>query len=168
MSVTSDVREISAGVLEKYLPDEAVKGQLVSVNATGEGHSFETEREILYKILFDLRRDVSELKHTVNMLQGGVNASGADAVRYVTTDGNTILRNDGEEVVESPSKAEEYVEELKVPVRQEGKNVTLESYEREAVKLALLRNYGKRKEAAKELGISERTLYRKIKEYGLE
>ena len=63
---------------------------------------------------------------------------------------------------------EEYVEELKVPAQQDGKNVTLESYEREAVKLALLRNYGKRKEAAKELGISERTLYRKIKEYGLE
>ena len=122
----------------------------------------------MYKILFDLRRDVGELKRTVNLLQGGVKVSGADSVRYVTTDGNTILRNGGEQVVESPSKAEEYVEELKVPTQQEGKNVTLESYEREAVKLALLRNYGKRKEAAKELGISERTLYRKIKEYGLE
>ena len=168
MSITSDAREISADILEQYLPDETVKGQLVSIKSTREGHSFETEREILYKILFDLRRDVGELKRTVNLLQGGVKVSGADAVRYVTTDGNTIFGNGDEPVIESPSKAEEYVEELKVPVQQEGKNVTLESYEREAVKLALLRNYGKRKEAAKELGISERTLYRKIKEYGLE
>lgn len=168
MSVTSDAREISADILEQYLPDETQKGQLVSIKSTGDGHSFETEREILYKILFDLRRDVGELKRTVNLLQGGVKASGADSVRYVTTDGNTILGNGDEQVVESPSKAEEYVEELKVPAQQEGKSVTLETYEREAVKSALLRNYGKRKEAAKELGISERTLYRKIKEYGLE
>ena len=168
MSVTSDAREISADILEQYLPDETRKGQLVSIKPTGDGHSFETEREILYKILFDLRRDVGELKRTVNLLQGGVKASGADSVRYVTTDGNTILGNGDEQVVESPSKAEEYVEELKVPAQQEGKSVTLETYEREAVKSALLRNYGKRKEAAKELGISERTLYRKIKEYGLE
>ncbi len=168
MSVTSDVREISTDVMEKYLPDETAKGQLVSIKSTAESHSFETEREILYKILFDLRRDVGELKRTVNMMQGGVKVPVADSVRYVTTDGNTILENGDEQVVESPSKAEEYVEELKVPAQQEGKNVTLESYEREAVKSALLRNYGKRKEAAKELGISERTLYRKIKEYGLE
>ena len=168
MSVTSDAREISADILEQYLPDETQKGQLVSIKPTGDGQSFETEREILYKILFDLRRDVGELKRTVNLLQGGVKASGADSVRYVTTDGNTILGNGGGQGVESPSKAEEYVEELKVPAQQEGKSVTLETYEREAVKSALLRNYGKRKEAAKELGISERTLYRKIKEYGLE
>ena len=168
MSVTSDAREISADILEQYLPDETQKGQLVSIKPTGDGQSFETEREILYKILFDLRRDVGELKRTVNLLQGGVKASGADSVRYVTTDGNTILGNGGGQVVESPSKAEEYVEELKVPAQQEGKSVTLETYEREAVKSALLRNYGKRKEAAQELGISERTSYRKIKEYGLE
>lgn len=168
MSVTSDAREISADILKQYLPDDTQKGQLVSIKPTGDGHSFETEREILYKILFDLRRDVGELKRTVNLLQGEVKASGADPVRYVTTDGNTILGKGGGQVVESPPKAEEYVEELKVPAQQEGKSVTLETYEREAVKSALLRNYGKRKEAAKELGISERTLYRKIKEYGLE
>ena len=117
-----------------------------------------------------MRRDVSELKNTVSNLQErNAKIPEADSVRYVTSEGDTLLGevNNGR-VIENPQGEEEYVEELKVPAQQDGKNVTLESYEREAVKLALLRNYGKRKEAAKELGISERTLYRKIKEYGLE
>ncbi len=168
MSITSDAREISADILRRYLPDETEKGQLVSIKPTGEGHSFETEREILYKILFDLRRDVSELKHTVGLLQEGVKTTNSEAVRYVTADGSTISEKKGEQIVNSPSKTEEYVEEVKMPAQQCKGNITLESYEREAVKSALLRNYGKRKEAAKELGISERTLYRKIKEYGIE
>ena len=112
-----------------------------------EGILFETEREILYKILFDLRRDVSELKNTVNHLQErNAKIPEADSVRYVTSEGDTLLGevNNGR-VIENPQGEEEYVEELKVPAQQDGKNVTLESYEREAVKLALLRNYGKEK-----------------------
>lgn len=170
MSVTSENREINGEAIKQYLPENIERRQLVTVDSTNGGHSFETEREILYKILFDLRRDVSELKNTVNHLQErNAKIPEADSVRYVTSEGDTLLGevNNGR-VIENPQGEEEYVEELKVPAQQDGKNVTLESYEREAVKLALLRNYGKRKEAAKELGISERTLYRKIKEYGLE
>ena len=66
MSVTAEEREISADILRRYLPEEKRYNQLVTLKETASAHSFENEREILYKILFDLRRDVSELKKIVH------------------------------------------------------------------------------------------------------
>jgi len=169
MSVTSETREINGDVVKHYIPQERTNGQLVPVAEQGRSQSFENEREILYKILFDLRRDVGDLKAIVNKLQAEKEDASQKSVRYVTSEGNTISESfPASSVVEYPQRKDEYVEELKEPAIEVSKDVTLESFEREAIKRALIRHAGKRKEAAKELGISERTLYRKIKEYGLE
>lgn len=169
MSVTSETREINGDVAKHYIPQERTNGQLVPVAEQGRSQSFENEREILYKILFDLRRDVGDLKAIVNKLQAEKEDASQKSVRYVTSEGNTISESfPASSVVEYPQRKDEYVEELKEPAIEVSKDVTLESFEREAIKRALIRHAGKRKEAAKELGISERTLYRKIKEYGLE
>lgn len=169
MSVTSETREINGDVVKHYIPQERASGQLVPVAEQGRSQSFENEREILYKILFDLRRDVGDLKAIVNKLQAEKEDASQKSVRYVTSEGNTISESfPASSVVEYPQRKDEYVEELKEPAIEVSKDVTLESFEREAIKRALIRHAGKRKEAAKELGISERTLYRKIKEYGLE
>ena len=164
MSITSEDREISAGILRRYLPEDPHRGQLVTVINDSAGHSFENEREILYQILFDLRRDVSELKRIVREQQTqGTSNVPAREYRYVTAEGSILPPEQSKTEVTEKDKAkelpaDEYVEE----------SVTLDDYEREVVKRALERNMGRRKETARALGISERTLYRKIKEYGLE
>ena len=164
MSITSEDREISAGILRRYLPEDPHRGQLVTVSNDNAGHSFENEREILYQILFDLRRDVSELKRIVREQQTqGTSNVPARECRYVTAEGSILPPEQSKTEVTEKDKAkelpaDEYVEE----------SVTLDDYEREVVKRALERNMGRRKETARALGISERTLYRKIKEYGLE
>lgn len=164
MSITSEDREISAGILRRYLPEDPHRGQLVTVSNDNAGHSFENEREILYQILFDLRRDVSELKRIVREQQTqGTSNVPAREYRYVTAEGSILPPEQPKTEVKEKDKtkelpADEYVEE----------SVTLDDYEREVVKRALERNMGRRKETARALGISERTLYRKIKEYGLE
>lgn len=164
MSITSEDREISAGILRRYLPEDPHRGQLVTVSNDSAGHSFENEREILYQILFDLRRDVSELKRIVREQQTqGTSNVPAREYRYVTAEGSILPPEQSKTEVTEKDKAkelpaDEYVEE----------SVTLDDYEREVVKRALERNMGRRKETACALGISERTLYRKIKEYGLE
>lgn len=164
MSITSEDREISAGILRRYLPEDPHRGQLVTVSNDSAGHSFENEREILYQILFDLRRDVSELKRIVREQQTqGTSNVPAREYRYVTAEGSILPPEQPKTEVTEKDRAkelpaDEYVEE----------SVTLDDYEREVVKRALERNMGRRKETARALGISERTLYRKIKEYGLE
>lgn len=164
MSITSEDREISAGILRRYLPEDPHRGQLVTVSNDNAGHSFENEREILYQILFDLRRDVSELKRIVREQQTqGTSNVPAREYRYVTAEGSILPPEQSKTEVTEKDKAkelpaDEYVEE----------SVTLDDYEREVVKRALEHNMGRRKETARALGISERTLYRKIKEYGLE
>lgn len=164
MSITSEDREISAGILRRYLPEDPHRGQLVTVSNDNAGHSFENEREILYQILFDLRRDVSELKRIVREQQTQCTSNvPAREYRYVTAEGSILPPEQSKTEVTEKDKAkelpaDEYVEE----------SVTLDDYEREVVKRALERNMGRRKETARALGISERTLYRKIKEYGLE
>lgn len=164
MSITSEDREISAGILRRYLPEDPHRGQLVTVSNDNAVHSFENEREILYQILFDLRRDVSELKRIVREQQTqGTSNVPAREYRYVTAEGSILPPEQSKTEVTEKDKAkelpaDEYVEE----------SVTLDDYEREVVKRALERNMGRRKETARALGISERTLYRKIKEYGLE
>lgn len=151
MSITSEAREVTPEILRRYLPEEHPRG-LVPVGQSAQGrHSFENEREILYQILFDLRRDVTELKKMVNaksMEQG--NEAKHHGQVYIPQQPVPA------EMIQQP---EEYVEE---------QPVSLDEVERDMVKKALERNHGHRKETAHDLNISERTLYRKIKEYGLE
>ena len=168
MSVIAEEREITAEILRRYLPEVKRHDQLVMVKETASAHSFENEREILYKILFDLRRDVSELKKIVN--ENGLHHPTA-AVSSAQPSSVTLYRHhpsisiDKEKVEEEPPIWE--AEEIREGEEEES-GKSLDELEKEMISKALLHNNGRRKAAATQLGISERTLYRKIKEYGLE
>ena len=176
MSVTAEKREIDAETLRTYLPADSFHNQLVAVNETPREHSFETEREILYKILFDLRRDVSELKRIVreqNLTQPS--SLGARTESHNLVFGTHPADNFEKEEEDAFWEAEEVKEELaeQTPKKTTEEVLTpvgrsLEEVECEMIRRALAEHNGRRKQAADSLGISERTLYRKIKEYQLE
>lgn len=163
MSITSEERVITANILADYLPREA-NHQLVTVSRATDGHSFENEREILYQILFDLRRDVTELKKVVNE-QLGYHYGGSQPPA-AQVNALSVYREGGASGLQ---KTESFRAD---PPIQEAEEITevrsLDELERETIQKTLDRHQGRRKQAAAELGISERTLYRKIREYGLE
>lgn len=179
MSVTSEEREITPQVLEQYLPRESQHTQLVAVNEHKESASFENEREILYQILFDLRRDVTELKRIVRERQGEGDfktTTVADNQKLMFGSASTPVKLTGNtDDCESYWEAEEVKDDEPAPQHTVQTELltpqapqSLVELERDMVRRALEANNGRRKAAAEQLGISERTLYRKIKEYGLD
>jgi len=176
ISVIEQNRDIDEVTLKKYLPD--TENMLPMVTAGGnfvDTKSFNTEREILYQILFDMRKDITDLKALVNNIMSG----NVDVITYKDNVHQTPIvahSPDVEDVIEftpdisrrikTPKisdipqieDTEEYVEE----------SLAIPDAEKDIIIKALTRHRGKRKYAAQDLKISERTLYRKIKEYDLE
>lgn len=156
MSVTAEERDITAEVLRQYIPEERPHNQLVVSDPQVKEHSFENEREILYQILFDLRRDVTELKKTVNEQLKGQSCDLSDRKGLPAFNSHYV-------------DPQTFAEAEEVRDGEETKPIlSLEEQEREAIGRVLEQNKGNRKLTAEQLGISERTLYRKIKEYDLE
>lgn len=156
MSVTAEEREITAEVLRQYIPEERPHNQLVVSDPQIKEHSFENEREILYQILFDLRRDVSELKKTVSEQLKGQSCDLSDRKGLPAFNSHYV-------------DPQTFAEAEEVRDAEEAKpTLSLEEQERETIGRVLKQNKGNRKLTAEQLGISERTLYRKIKEYDLE
>ena len=154
ISVMEEKREITADILRAYLPNLNMEKYPVLVKQESEQKSFANEREILYQILFDMRKDVNDLKKLVHDIMSG-NLS-VDMVKE-----NTY------------SHPIHPVSPIQTPIVQDAETVeeetmSLEEVEKDMIKKALERHGGKRKNAAADLKISERTLYRKIKEYNLE
>ena len=156
MSVTAEERDITAEVLRQYIPEERPHNQLVVSDPQVKEHSFENEREILYQILFDLRRDVSELKKTVSEQLKGQSCDLSDRKGLPAFNSHYV-------------DPQTFAEAEEVRDAEEAKpTLSLEEQERETIGRVLKQNKGNRKLTAEQLGISERTLYRKIKEYDLE
>jgi transcriptional regulator with PAS, ATPase and Fis domain len=163
MSIIEQEREIPASVLKTYLVNPELDHLPALANPDFDQRIFNSEREILYQILFDMRKDINDLKKLVPEL-GKINSQPADLTHpvYQHPVSPEIAKNI---VVEEPVLyADEYEEEVKEPEI----TLSLDEVEKEMIRKALERNKGKRRNAALELKISERTLYRKIKEYGLE
>ena len=159
ISIIEQQRVISDITLERYLPNKITTALpvLFQKEDTAEGVS---ERDLLYKVLFEMKHDIAELRNTVNELtnrQGNINTNYIEATP-VNIDPVTI-EPDFTEIVPS----EEIVHPQHLP-----ETLSLEQHEIEMIKRALEKHNGKRKDAAKELGISERTLYRKINEFGIK
>lgn len=169
MSVIEQIRDINNETLERYLPDyQTVK--LPALIRKEDQESFSSEREILYKILFDMKADVNDLKKlVVDLLQKGY--EGTDLEGSHASVVQKLYQNYDEPRDRAPaSKFEKTTEEH--PHIQDTEEIieeslSLEDKEIELITKALEKYNGKRKQAAVELGISERTLYRKIKEYDL-
>ena len=165
-------REIGGETIKKYLPDNNRSNlpARLSGNHSG-GKTFESEREILYSVLFDMRRDITELRARVDELMSGGGVRKEEVSIYTPTHEIELQKTPSQPTIHIPSirrepdamhhnvmETEEYIEET----------LSLDDMERMAILRALDRHRGKRRDAAKDLNISERTLYRKIKEYGLD
>ena len=154
LSVTSEEREITADTLRSYLP-AAHRHDLVALPHESSGHDLEQ----IYQLILELRRDVSELQQVVG-LRGGRPAGPRALVPYVRDDDSPSMPDTD---LAPFAEAEEIPEDTATH-----QPLSLEDTERELIRATLHRNGGRRKDTARQLGISDRTLYRKIKEYGLE
>ena len=164
MSVLSTTRVIDAETLSKFIPQDKESTQLATTTPTGS-HSYESEREILYKILYELRGNVSDLRREMTNLRKQIddnrtldNFAAAQQVHALQPATFSPYQDvEAEEIRENGSTQHEQNESL-----------NLSDIGRQVVEKALERNGGNRKKAAQELGISDRTLYRRIKQYGLD
>lgn len=154
LSAIETENTIDASTLSLYLPDQAESSLPQLVSKQDEGKTFNSEREILYTVLFDMKKDMDELKKTVKLLmeQQKGNISNETALIPVA---HTPVHEQTDDFIE----VQEYNEEP---------TLSVEEMEKKLIKETLEKHNGKRNIAAKDLGISERTLYRKIKTYGLE
>ncbi len=168
LSILEESRMIDSVILRQYLPQ---KNNLPSVVNKNDSFDFATEREIMYKILFDMRKDINDLKKlTLDLMENGNSTAGTEEVQkqllqriYQEED----LKKTSNEIAifnQNPIKEDEYEDVETIDIDE---SLSLQEKEVELIKKSLERNNGKRKLAAKELGISERTLYRKIKQYDL-
>ena len=172
ISVLSPDRRITAQMLSQFIPQDQESTQLATIHREGGDHSFENEREILYKILFelrgnvnDMRREMSALKKQIDEVQRG--AKGPQVPQVPVDLQNTQLAPIQPIQTLSPAMEDAVAEEYVEPER-EPETLNLNHIGRQMLEKALERNHGNRKKAAQELGISDRTLYRRLKQYGLD
>ena len=179
ISILEINRQIAATTLQTYLPEEG--NNLPSVIKDKKSESeFNTEREILYKVLFDMKSDLHDLKKlTLELMQNGVanaketNANLIKKIYGSNEDDNEIYFEEEPTtaVMTTPTEKNNFqIPEVNYQFTEsieEEEVLKLEQKEIELIKKSLEKNKGKRKLAADELGISERTLYRKIKQFDL-
>ncbi|MGI6520102.1 MAG: sigma-54 interaction domain-containing protein [Fermentimonas sp.] len=181
VSVIERERTITPDILQKYIPYNEGRMLPVSVSKLKEAdyRSFANEREILYQVLFDMKKDISDLKQVVkNIIEGAPPHASVHPADHPVAHSSTptIISNEPTRV-SVPAKYEEFpptltigdnkVHDIQDATEYEESTKSISEVEKEMIAKALARHNGKRKAAASDLGISERTLYRKIKEYGL-
>lgn len=176
ISVIEKSRDVSESILNKYLPDIDTSRNLPMVIDGKKESEQISERDILYKVLFEMKQDVTEMKRVIVDLLNNNNLSNNEKNELITKlkSSNTF---DNESNFDRSNNHPVPFEEKRVDQADSSYNISyqesveieeslsLEEREKELIKKALQKHNGKRKNAAKELGISERTLYRKIKEF---
>lgn len=188
MTVVEQNREVNSVKLAEYIPMDAHLPAVVQKNAGGVSSSeFHSEREIMYKILFDMRNDINDLKSLTSELiknrgNGAFSNQEKDLISRIYTpepaavsNPNSLLYFEGGNqnviqnpaIIAAPDDSYENVEDVEVEVAKP-ETLSLQNNERELIVKALEKHKGRRNRAADELGISQRTLYRKIKQYNLE
>lgn len=181
MSILESERFVTEDIIKNYLPNVCDDGNLYpqQLKNSYEGNSFSNEREIMYQLLFDMKKDISDMKILIhNILSGKVKISKeGDPIQ---TDGNNIILSkmlpsgNGETEMQGyfgkddPIDIEQDSLEENILLDENNMPRSLQDIERMIIDESMKRNKGKRKSVSKELNIAERTLYRKIKEYGLE
>lgn len=172
LSVVESDRELGAEVLRSYIPEIDRSNLPARSDKVVSSAEFNSEREILYKVLFDMRADISNLKQAMQSMASGHNS---EAGNHPAPSQTGLARLDSFSHSSTPAREESYLPEimsdeetLDVESAEEGADrMSLQDLEIDMIRKAIERHRGRRKEAAEELGISERTLYRKIKQFKL-
>lgn len=172
ISIIEQNREVSKDILLHYIPQEETGKLPTLFNGETSGQTFNSEREILYQVLFDMKRDINELRSLVQTLMNGGEVpanwqmpnstvytpthqpTATDIYAPANTSSITGIKNNATHIEDT----EEFIDET----------LSLDDNEKNMIAKALKKHHGKRRAAAEELKISERTLYRKIIKYGLE
>ena len=160
MSVLEIERNIDLETVKKYIPESNNLPALSNTNLDSDDENY-NERDILYKILFDLKNDVTEMKKIIDNILNTNDNTHLESKNSELIEENKILIN------ETNNHNNENYQEV-TEVEFDGESLSIEKKEKELIIKALRKNRNKRKYAAKDLGISERTLYRKIKHYNIE
>lgn len=177
MSVLSTEREIDANTIHQFIPEDPESTQLAMIPNQGGAHSYENERELLYKILYELRGNVSEMRREMNDMRKKIDEASKleNATPYQqTTPYPTTMHTLAPAEQHVPPygmhdmRQQNRVEDVEVEEIKDSDSLNLNDLGRQMVERALEKNGGNRKKAAAELGISDRTLYRRIKQYGLD
>lgn len=172
ITLLSAQREITEEILREYLPEVRSSLPMLAGAKSSQGKSFESERDILYQVLFDMRQDMTELKRQVSALMGGEMPMARKADDYAQSKEVALVGRaiDAPATISITSAKERMHDDFEYQDTEEyvEETLSIEDAEKELIRKALIRSRGKRKIAAQELKISERTLYRKIKEYNLE
>ena len=160
ISVLSEKREIDAETLSQFIPQDPESTELATIENTGK-HSYESERELLYKVLYELRGNVTELKQEIDALKKQLGEHGAMTAQQYGHSLPHIANGQMATVQAEDAVAEEIKNEPAEPM-------TREEHDKKEIMEALEKANGRRREAATALGISDRTLYRRLKQYGLD
>ena len=177
MSVLSTEREIDANTIHQFIPEDPESTQLAMIPNQGGAHSYENERELLYKILYELRGNVSEMRREMNDMRKKIDEASKleNATPYQqTTPYPTTMHTLAPAEQHVPPygmhdmRQQNRVEDVEAEEIKDSDSLNLNDLGRQMVERALEKNGGNRKKAAAELGISDRTLYRRIKQYGLD
>ena len=158
ISVLSEKREIDAETLSQFIPQDPESTELATIENTGK-HSY--ERELLYKVLYELRGNVTELKQEIDALKKQLGEHGAMTAQQYGHSLPHIANGQMATVQAEDAVAEEIKNEPAEPM-------TREEHDKKEIMEALEKANGRRREAAIALGISDRTLYRRLKQYGLD
>ncbi len=170
MSILEKHREITGETLLRYLPHAPFSNLPVLMKDESKNGSEFSERDLLYKVLFDMKKDMNDMKSLVNdMMQNGGDANwkerNANLINNLRVDSNPVIQTSDPNITIQPKAESAPVHHHHVEVEE---SLSLQEKEKEFIKKALVKHKGRRKHAAKELGISERTLYRKMNEYGIK
>ena len=170
MSVLSQQREIDAEALLQFIPQDPESTMLATIHNTAGEHSYENEREMLFKVIYDTRNSLNDMRREIGALRKQLDdaneLNSSIIARSAQQSMPTVFGNTGDESVSTVASMgiqDAVAEEIKEP-----ETLNLEDLGRQMIEKALERNGGNRKKAAQELGISDRTLYRRIKQYGLD
>ena len=184
ISILSPERLITAEQLQQFIPQDRESTQLTTISRPNDRHSFETERELIYKIMYELREKVSDLTRQVNALREQAAGSNQTAVMISReiTDNTTAEEHVTEDAVAEEYTSEEYITADNAATADENTttgdtadydtgaetNFSLDKLEKDTIIKALEHYKGNRRKAAEALNISERGLYRRIKDYGIK
>jgi transcriptional regulator with PAS, ATPase and Fis domain len=168
ISVLSPERTITADMLRTFIPQDHETTELATIHRTDGGdHSFENEREILYKILFELRGNVNEMRHEMSQLKKRLDEAQGQQIATPSVPATQLAPLQTVTPVQPVAPAVDAMAEEYIEPEKEPENLNLSDLGKAMLEKALERNHGNRRKAAQELGISDRTLYRRLKQFGL-